>query len=198
MFAAPPEQTLEWSGAGVEGAHRFLRRVWAFAHAQAGRITATTNSSFADLPETHKALRREVHKILQQADHDYQRIQYNTVVSACMKMLNTLEGANLEDSTVSNIVMTEGLSIFLRMLNPITLHITHVRCQSLGFEQVLFPILAAPWPQIERADLSYVEIQMRLLVHAHLRGSASAIQIDHTATIKTESITNHNITKVDE
>ncbi|HVL77264.1 MAG TPA: leucine--tRNA ligase, partial [Noviherbaspirillum sp.] len=78
MFASPPEQTLEWNDAGVEGAHRFLRRVWAFAHAQAERVKASAYLDFAQLPESHKALRREMHKILQQADHDFRRIQYNT------------------------------------------------------------------------------------------------------------------------
>ena len=103
MFASPPEQTLEWSGSGVEGANRFLKRVWAFAYAQAGRVAAGSGE-LKDLSETHKTLRREIHKILQQADHDLKRTQYNTVVSACMKMLNTLEGAKLDDSAVSNAV----------------------------------------------------------------------------------------------
>ncbi len=109
MFASPPEQTLEWSGAGVEGANRFLRRVWAFALAQQPRVTAAAGAIDAGrLTEAHKTLRREVHKILQQADHDFQRIQYNTVVSACMKMLNTLEAAKLDDSEVSNAVDRRG------------------------------------------------------------------------------------------
>ena len=74
-----------------------------------------------------------MHKILQQADYDFKRIQYNTVVSACMKMLNTLESAKLDDGAASNAVIAEGLSIFLRMLNPVAPHITHVLWQELGF-----------------------------------------------------------------
>src|SRR5205823_13886227 len=126
MFAAPPEQTLEWSESGVEGASRFLRRVWAYAYAQRERVTAAlAGQQQGTLNEEQKTLRREVHKVLQQADYDLKRIQYNTVVSACMKMLNTLESAKLDDSVASNAVAAEGLSIFLRMLNPVAPHITH-------------------------------------------------------------------------
>src|SRR5471032_2092204 len=88
MFASPPEQTLEWSGTGVEGANRFLRRVWNFSSNHAAVVTAKM-PDVATLSEDLKSLRREIHKILQQADHDFKRIQYNTVVSASMKMLNT-------------------------------------------------------------------------------------------------------------
>ena len=102
MFASPPEQTLEWSDSGVEGASRFLRRVWAFAYAQSPRIAVElANPSKEGLSEAHKTLRRELHKILQQADYDLKRIQYNTVVSACMKMLNTMESAKLEDGAAT-------------------------------------------------------------------------------------------------
>ncbi len=95
MFASPPEQTLEWSDTGVEGASRFLRRVWAFGYAQSRTHRRGTGrrQRRARTTEAHKTLRRELHKILQQADYDLKRIQYNTVVSACMKMLNTLESA---------------------------------------------------------------------------------------------------------
>jgi leucyl-tRNA synthetase len=86
-------------GSGVEGASRFLRRVWAFAYAQRERVAAAPGwplaGSTRHLDDAHKTLRREVHKMLQQADYDLKRIQYNTVVSACMKMLNTLESAKL-------------------------------------------------------------------------------------------------------
>ena len=84
MFASPPEQTLEWSGSGVEGASRFLRRVWAFAFRSREIIEKAVNQPLPEkLPESLKTLRREIHQVLQQANQDYARIQYNTVVSAC-------------------------------------------------------------------------------------------------------------------
>jgi leucyl-tRNA synthetase len=172
MFASPPEQTLEWSDSGVEGASRFLRRVWAFAHAQAPKVAAQLASPSADgLNDPQKTLRRELHKILQQADYDLKRIQYNTVVSACMKMLNLLESAKLEDSAASSAVITEGLSIFLRVLNPVAPHITHVLWQELGFGARDGDILDASWPQVDPAALEQSEIEMMVQVNGKLRGA---------------------------
>src|SRR5690606_37987058 len=96
MFASTPEQTLEWSGHGVEGANRFLRRVWTYAYANRERVAhgnrlRRNGDAGKNWPSALQDSRRDLHKILQQADHDYKRTQYNTVVSACMKMLNTLE-----------------------------------------------------------------------------------------------------------
>jgi leucyl-tRNA synthetase len=172
MFASPPEQTLEWSDSGVEGASRFLRRVWAYAAAQAPAIAAELASPSKDgYSDAHKTLRRELHKILQQADYDLKRIQYNTVVSACMKMLNLLESAKLEDSAASRAVITEGLSIFLRVLNPVAPHITHVLWQELGFGGRDGDILDVSWPQVDPAALEQSEIEMMVQVNGKLRGS---------------------------
>ena len=172
MFASPPEQTLEWSDSGVEGASRFLRRVWAFAHAQSAKVAAELASPSADgYNDAQKTLRRELHKILQQADYDLKRIQYNTVVSACMKMLNLLESAKLEDSAASSAVIAEGLSIFLRVLNPVAPHITHVLWQELGFAARSGDILDASWPQVDPAALEQSEIEMMVQVNGKLRGS---------------------------
>ncbi|KRB83976.1 leucine--tRNA ligase [Noviherbaspirillum sp. Root189] len=197
MFASPPEQTLEWSGAGVEGANRFLRRVWAFAHAQAGRIAdaGTGTVAFGTLPETHKTLRREIHKILQQADHDFKRIQYNTVVSACMKMLNTLEAAKLDDSAASNAVIAEGFSIFLRVLYPVAPHVTHVLWQELGLTKAHGDILDAPWPQVDAGALEQAEIELMVQVNGKLRGSVKVPKEADKATIEAAALTNENVKK---
>jgi leucyl-tRNA synthetase len=195
MFASPPEQTLEWSGAGVEGANRFLRRVWAFAYAQAPRVASAGKMDVASLPETHKSLRREVHKILQQADHDYKRIQYNTVVSAAMKMLNTLEGARLDDSAVSNAFVAEGLSIFLRVLNPVAPHITHALWRELGFAKTYGDILDAPWPQVDPAALEQAEIELMVQVNGKLRGSVTVPKDADKAAIEAAALANENVKK---
>ena len=84
MFAAPPEQTMEWNDAGVEGANRFLKRVWSFG-ARLAESPATAGDA--------RALRFELHTLLRQVSYDYERMQYNTVVSGAMKMLNALEAA---------------------------------------------------------------------------------------------------------
>ncbi len=195
MFASPPEQTLEWSGAGVEGAHRFLRRVWTYGHHQLARIAGATTLDSANLTETHKTLRREIHKILQQADHDFKRIQYNTVVSACMKMLNTLESVKLDDSAVSDAVLAEGFSIFLRMLNPVAPHITHTLWQELGYAKIYGDILDAPWPQVDAAALEQSEIEMMIQVNGKLRGSITVAKDADKASIEAAALSNENVRK---
>jgi len=193
MFASPPEQTLEWSGTGVEGANRFLRRVWAFGYAQSGRIAAAGAVNSASLNNEQKNLRREIHKILQQADHDLKRIQYNTVVSACMKMLNTLEAAKLDDGAISNAVVAEGLSIFLRVLYPVAPHITHALWQELGFAGVHGDILNAAWPQVDPAALEQSEIEMMIQVNGKLRGSITVARDADKATIEAAALANENV-----
>jgi len=195
MFASPPEQTLEWNDAGVEGANRFLRRVWAFAHTQAERVKASQEVDFGALPEQHKALRREVHKILQQADHDFRRLQYNTVVSACMKMLNTLEGAKLDESAQTNAVIAESLSVFLRVLYPVAPHITHVLWQELGLDVAFGDILDAPWPQVDPAALEQAEIELVVQVNGKLRGSVKVPKDADKAAIEAAALANENVKK---
>ncbi|MGB6054216.1 MAG: leucine--tRNA ligase [Burkholderiaceae bacterium] len=200
MFASPPEQTLEWSGAGVEGANRFLRRVWAFGLAHSARIAGASalvaaKLTTSTLTEPHKALRREVHKALQQADHDYQRIQYNTVVSACMKMLNTLEdGAKLERSAAADAVLAEGFSIFLRVLYPVAPHITHVLWQELGYA-AHGEILDAPWPQVDPAALEQNEIQLMVQVNGKLRGSITVPKDADRAAIEATALADEQVQK---
>lgn len=195
MFAAPPEQTLEWSGSGVEGANRFLRRVWAYAYNQAARIDVCATFDFKKLSEPHKTLRRELHKILQQADHDFKRVQYNTVVSASMKMLNTLEAAKLDDSAASSAVISEGLSIFLRMVNPVAPHITHVLWQELGYAASQGDILDATWPQVDASALEQAEIEMMIQVNGKLRGSIIVAKDADKATIEAAALANEAVQK---
>jgi len=172
MFASPPEQTLEWSNSGVEGASRFLRRVWAYGYAQRERIAnALKGQQQGTLDDAQKTLRREVHKVLQQADYDLKRIQYNTVVSACMKMLNTLESAKLAEGAASDAVIAEGFSIFLRLLNPVAPHITHALWQDLGYAAVYGDILNVQWPEVDPAALEQSEIELMIQVNGKLRGS---------------------------
>jgi leucyl-tRNA synthetase len=195
MFAAPPEQTLEWSGSGVEGANRFLRRVWSFAQANASRISHTAVIDVATLPEALKTLRREVHKVLQQADNDYRRIQYNTVVSACMKLLNLLEGAKLTDEPASNAVLYEGLSIFLRLLYPVAPHITHVLWQELGYANSFGDILDAPWPQVDAAALEQADIELMVQVNGKLRGSIRVPREADRASIEAAALASESVQK---
>jgi leucyl-tRNA synthetase len=192
MFAAPPEQTLEWSGSGVEGAHRFLRRVWTFAHAHASAIAPVLSSSATDDANT-KALRREIHKVLQQADHDYGRLQYNTVVSACMKMLNLLEGAKLDAGAAS--ALGECLGIFLRVLYPVAPHVTHALWHELGYAKAHGDILDAPWPAVDTAALEQAEIELMVQVNGKLRGKVIVSKDADKATIEAIALADENVKK---
>ncbi|CAJ0729412.1 MAG: leucine--tRNA ligase [Ralstonia sp.] len=168
MFAAPPEQQLEWNDAGVEGASRFLRRLWNFgvAHADAIR-TGHGNGFVAGATDADRALRRELYTVLKQANYDYERLQYNTVVSATMKMLNALEGAKDAGADARR----EGLGLLLRVLYPVVPHITHVLWTELGYAGVYGDLLDAPWPQVDEGALVQSEIELVLQVNGKVRGS---------------------------
>ena len=171
MFAAPPEQQLEWSGAGVDGASRFLRRVWTYSSGQANTIRDAQDTLPSNLSDAEKELRREVHSILKQANFDYQRRQYNTVVSAAMKMLNVLEPIKLDQgATISAPVLRECLSILLRVLYPVVPHMTHVLWKDMGYEKSFGPLLDAPWPSVDEAALIQTEITLMLQINGKLRG----------------------------
>jgi leucyl-tRNA synthetase len=177
MFAAPPEQQLEWSGAGVEGASRFLRRVWSYSMSQATAIRLCREAPLpSDLNEAEQTLRREVHTILKQANFDYQRRQYNTVVSAAMKMLNTLEPIKLSEGKDSGqairpAVLRECIGILLRMLYPVVPHLTHRLWLEMGYADGSSFILDAPWPTVDEAALVKTEIDLVLQVNGKLRGA---------------------------
>ena len=177
MFAAPPEQQLEWSGAGVEGAARFLRRLWLYAHSQASSIAAVNNLAQTEAKKqpytaAEIALRRDIHTILKQAHFDYQRRQYNTVVSAAMKMLNLLEPikSNAEKNQLSPRVMAECLEILLKILYPIVPHLTHVLWQQLAYAKVHGVILDAPWPTVDESALIQTETILVLQINGKHRG----------------------------
>jgi leucyl-tRNA synthetase len=170
MFAAHPEATLEWSNAGVEGAHRFLKRLWTFAQAQAELLAqASGKFDYRDAAEAVQTARRELHLTLKQANYDYERIQFNTVVSAGMKMLNTLEALPMEARGAAAFVR-EGLSILLRILYPVTPHTTWVLWHDLGFAAQDGDLLDAPWPEVDPAALKQDEIELVLQVNGKLRG----------------------------
>ncbi|MFN6961276.1 MAG: leucine--tRNA ligase [Rhodocyclaceae bacterium] len=170
MFASPPEQTLEWSDSGVEGAYRFMRRVWAFGVQIRNQESGIRNqgSCGASTP-----LRREIHLLLKQANYDMAKLQFNTVASACMKMLNALEKAPADP------YVREGFSILLRVLSPIAPHITHALWRELGYGD---DILEAPWPEPLEEALAQEEQELVLQVNGKLRGSIRVkVGADRTA-----------------
>jgi leucyl-tRNA synthetase len=171
MFASPPEQTMEWSDAGVDGMYRFLRRLWTYAQSRAESLSrAPTPIDWPHAAADVRAVRRELHLHLKQADNSYQRVQYNTVVSAAMKMLNALEAAPGDATSASIELGREGLSLLLRVLNPAAPHITHVLWEELGYAARMGDIVDAPWPRADPGALAQKEIELVLQVNGKLRG----------------------------
>jgi len=175
MFTAPPEATLEWNDAALEGSYRFLRRVWQFGHRLAGSNAVaghvTRLGTAAQFGKGAKALRREVHQVLKQVDYDYVRMQYNTVVSGAMKILNALEDFRHAADEGADASVAEGFGILLRVLYPATPHITHALWQELGYATLHGDLLDAPWPRLDEGALEQEEVELVLQVNGKHRGS---------------------------
>jgi leucyl-tRNA synthetase len=167
MFTAPPEATLEWNDAALEGSYRFLRRVWNFGV----KLGAGSEAKAAGDGKQSQSLRREIHTVLRQVDYDYQRMQYNTVVSGAMKMLNALEDFKGAGESGADAAQREGFGILLRVLYPVTPHVAHALWQALGYAQAQGDLLDAPWPQVDEGALKQDEIELMLQVNGKLRGS---------------------------
>ena len=195
MFASPPEQTLEWSDSGVEGAARFLRRLWSFAY-ELGTSAGGSNPIVAPgaLPAPLAAARRELHATLKQADYDMKRHQFNTVASAGMKMLNAMETAaktKAPEQTV-HAVVHEGLSLMLRLLSPITPHICHYLWRELKYGD---DILTAPWPEPDPAALIEDEVDLVVQVNGRRRADVRVPREADHATIEKIVLAHANVQK---
>ena len=178
MFTSPPELTLEWNDSAVEGSFRFLRRVWNFAvkHAaalQAG-LAVNRESSGQETPTLSKAaraLRLDIHTTLKQAIYDYERMQYNTVVSAVMKMMNALEAAPVPETPEDQSALAECFGIALRVLYPVCPHISYQIWQETGYSARYGNLLDAAWPEVDANALVQDEIELMLQINGKLRGS---------------------------
>lgn len=178
MFTSPPELTLEWNDAAVEGSYRFLRRVYNYAQRLLGvdygaaidLVGERKNLAEIAFDPVSKALRLEIHTVLKQVDYDYQRMQYNTVVSGAMKMLNALEDFKGLDSAEGQIAAIESFGILLRVLYPATPHLTHVLWSELGYANKQGDLLDAAWPQPDPSALVQDELELMLQINGKLRG----------------------------
>jgi leucyl-tRNA synthetase len=167
MFVGGPEDPAVWSDTAVEGALRFLRRVWTYCADRAGEIASASAIDASKLSNELKTTRFELHAALKQSNFDYERQQYNTVVSAAMKMLNALETVK---PGVCAELSREGASILIRTLYPAAPHITHELWRELGFEKSLGSLLDAAWPEPDTAALVRDEIALVLQINGKTRG----------------------------
>ncbi|MBK7460657.1 MAG: leucine--tRNA ligase [Betaproteobacteria bacterium] len=170
MFAGPPDQSAAWSDSGAEGSFRFLRRLWNAGVRLAPRLAAAA-PTIDGASTAAAALRRDMHGLLRQVSHDYERLQYNTVVSGAMKMLNAIEDAAVGETAADAAIQTEAFGILLRTLYPAAPHITHALWRELGLQRVHGEIIDAPWPQVDEAALLQDEIELVLQIGGKLRGA---------------------------
>jgi leucyl-tRNA synthetase len=176
IFASPPTNTLEWSDEGVEGSYRFLKRVWDLAF----RFSKARRSG-----EVDKKIRYQIHLELRKASDDLERQKFNTVASACMKILNALDEVAEWDATTE-----EGLSILLRLLSPIAPHIAHHLWRELKFGD---DIMMAPWPEPDPAALEQDEVELVVQVNGKLRGSIRVPKAADRVTIERLARENQNV-----
>lgn len=177
MFTSPPESTLEWSEHGVEGANRFLRRLWAYAYEY--RQSLSQSHEAIALDEKHQSIRREIHEQLRSARFDYERNQFNTVVSAAMKILNAL--GNIEPDYAA--LRREGVRILLLILAPIVPHIASVLWQELDFGGDL---LNQQMPQPDEAALVQNRFTLVVQINGKKRGEIQvAADADEDSIVQT-------------
>jgi len=196
MFAGPPDQSAAWSNSGAEGTFRFLRRLWNFCNERQAVLKSQTRLDTGALTPAQKGLRRDIHANLKQADFDYARMQYNTVVSAAMKMLNALEDAKLGGTAAESALLNESVGILLRALYPVAPHITHTLWNELAYaKQFGSEIIDAPWPQADEAALVMDEIELVVQVNGKLRASIRVPATADKATIEQAAIGDANVQK---
>ncbi|MEW8626804.1 MAG: leucine--tRNA ligase [Candidatus Thiodiazotropha sp.] len=187
MFTSPPDQSLEWSDDGVEGAYRFIKRLWALADTHQQRLSQPI-AKVADFDEKQKAARRELHELLKKALYDYQRQRFNNVVSASMGMTNILYKLGSSDREMA--ILQEGLSLVLRLLAPIAPHVSHHLWRSLGFGE---EILASDWPQPDEAALVQESLPYVVQVNGKVRANIQVPADADKSAVEAIALANDNV-----
>ncbi|MEW8025061.1 MAG: leucine--tRNA ligase [Candidatus Thiodiazotropha sp.] len=187
MFTSPPDQSLEWNDEGVEGAHRFLKRLWALAEAIYAKPMAA-ESVAEELAESQKTARREIHELLKKALYDYERQRFNNVVSACMGMINILY--KLGDAPADHQLLCEGVSLVLRLLAPIAPHVTHRLWCDLRYGD---EILDSEWPQPDEAALKQESLPYVVQVNGKVRATIQVPADAEKQAIEALALANDNV-----
>jgi leucyl-tRNA synthetase len=190
MFVGGPEDASVWSDSGVEGSSRFLRRVWAFAVRHQALLARPQDGGGTATPAV-QALRREVHAVLKQVRYDYERMQYNTVVSGAMKLLNALESFAPEGfatDPAAAAAVREGFSVLLRTLYPACPHIAVALWRELGLEAEAGSLLDTPFPEVDESALVRSEVELVLQVNGKHRGSLTVAADADEASIQAAAV----------
>ena len=194
MFAAPPEQSLEWSDSGVEGAHRFLKRMWRLVSEQkaGGDVPALEPDA---LNSDQKALRRKTHETITKVSDDIsRRLTFNTAIAAVMELLNDVSKLN-DGEPQSRAAIQEALEAAVLMLSPIVPHICHKLWQALGHDTA---VVDAPWPEADEKAMVKTEIQVVLQVNGKVRAKLDVAADIDKASLEQQALANENVQRFTE
>lgn len=182
LFAAPPEQSLEWSEQGVEGASRFLKRWWRICHEHLNHaIKPQSSINHDDLNPSQKELRFKIHNCIQKVKNDYEvRYTFNTSIAAVMELLNALSAHEVENS-IDAAIMQEGLLASIHLLSPITPHTAEALWKGFGEQKSVF---LAAWPQISTEALEQDQCLYVIQVNGKMRSKISAAKNADEAALK--------------
>ncbi len=189
MFAAPPEQSLEWSDSAVEGAYRFLRRLWKLVASRAdqGADIALQPSM---LSEPQRSLHRQIHATIAKVSDDIgRRYTFNTAIAAVMELVNHLSRWN-DNTPQGQAVFREGVESVVRLLSPIVPHITHALWQALGHKQAL---VEERWPVADPAALEQEEITLVVQINGKLRAHILVEREAQAAEVEKQAVENPNV-----
>ncbi len=191
MFAAPPDQSLEWSDSGVEGASRFLKRLWKLVHqhVSAGTVAAL---DVASLDDAQRALRNRVHGTLAKVGDDIgRRYTFNTAIAANMELMNEL--ARFDDSSAQGrAVLQEALELVVLMLSPMVPHITHALWHALGHQQA---VVDCRWPAVDEQALVQDTLQLVVQVRGKVRGRISVAADADRESIEQAALADENVAR---
>ncbi|ORU89708.1 MAG: leucine--tRNA ligase [Cycloclasticus sp. symbiont of Poecilosclerida sp. M] len=191
MFAAPPEQSLEWSESAVEGAFRFIRRLWRQVYEQVNS-TQLEGSTDEALDSAGKQLNRLLHETLSKVDDDYgRRLMFNTAIAANMELLNALTKYKVE-SVAANSLRVQCVEAIVLMLAPITPHVCDELWRALGYEE---PLIDVVWPQHDASALLLDEIELVVQVNGKLRAKIKVAAGADKETIEKLALSEDNVQK---
>ena len=206
MFAAPPEQSLEWREDGVQGAFKFLKRVWKLVHdhleesqhlvesqhlEESPELAGVTLSSIdGELTSEQKALRFKTHETIKKVTDDIERrYTFNTAIAAVMELCNTI-GRFKQSSEVDAVIVREALETVVRLLSPITPHICHELWQSLGHQE---SVIDVSWPVVDESALEQDEMEMVVQVNGKLRAKISVSKSMTKEAIESVALNDENV-----
>jgi len=194
LFAGPVEKDFEWTDEGVQGAYRFLKRLWNYFHERLEDIKGVTYSKedFANLNEKAKQIRRKVHQTLKKYLQDMEELSFNTAIASIMELVNTIQEFKPEKEEDYK-VLKEGLEIVLFMLYPITPHICEELWNRMGHERLL---IHYPFPEPDQEALKVEEVEIPVQINGKLRGHIRLPVGAEEQVAKSVAIANEKIRKL--